>query len=354
MTETLPTWQTHDVTSLLPFAGVRLVAFDVDGTLLTPSESHVFETIRSLQRSLLRSADKVHVMLATGRTLEGLSALLRKWAIPRGTPLILYNGSIVVANSTWQLLRAATLGGDSLRRILSISSGYDVIVLAYFFASPGSVPWMHGPGAERVFGWSRGRRYDSEFNRMRVTWQDAWGYEADAAPAAVLIDINDRPEIGAILAERLGRIPDVSATRSGERYIELRPAGVNKGTALQFVAKQLGIPRQSVLAVGDSDNDAEMAEWAGIGVSVANATPAALQRSDFVCRHGVARGAVELLRLIKHSRRFFPREGQQQKETTDDARPNRILASRSGSAPGTAAAESGHWLGVREEPEGFS
>ncbi|MGD0581221.1 MAG: HAD-IIB family hydrolase, partial [Bryobacteraceae bacterium] len=99
----------------------------------------------------------------------------------------------------------------------------------------------------------------------------------------------------------------VSCTASGTRYIEVRPVGSDKGAALARAAELLGILREQVLAIGDSDNDVEMLRWAGVGVSVAGASAMALAGSRFVCRHAVVAGVIEVLRLIRQARRYASR-----------------------------------------------
>jgi HAD superfamily hydrolase (TIGR01484 family) len=49
---------------------------------------------------------------------------------------------------------------------------------------------------------------------------------------------------------------DVDISYSHRRLIEITPKGVNKKTALEYVAKQLKIPQTQVAYVGDSNNDA--------------------------------------------------------------------------------------------------
>ena len=84
-------------------------------------------------------------------------------------------------------------------------------------------------------------------------------------------DFDALQELGrklAPMAERLG----VGITFSSKRYLELMPAGVDKGTGLTRLADMLGIPMSEVIAVGDSANDLSMIKAAGLGVGVANVT----------------------------------------------------------------------------------
>ncbi len=47
----------------------------------------------------------------------------------------------------------------------------------------------------------------------------------------------------------------------------------NKGEALLFLAGQAGVPIQDTIAIGDSENDLEMLEAAGLGIAMGNAGP---------------------------------------------------------------------------------
>jgi len=124
-------------------------------------------------------------------------------------------------------------------------------------------------------------------------------------PSAILIDTSERPSAATTIEKFISETGAVTVTRSGTKYLEVRPKGSNKGVALQCAGDFLGLSRDEVLALGDNDNDIEMLEGAGIGVAVSEASPAAVASADYICRKGVAEGAVEVLRLVKHARHYF-------------------------------------------------
>ena len=81
--------------------------------------------------------------------------------------------------------------------------------------------------------------------------------------------------------------------RSEKKLFEILPKGVDKGLALTKLAEHLGIDMKRTVAVGDYDNDAAMLRKAGLGIAVANASPAALAAADTVTvsneEHALAR-----------------------------------------------------------------
>lgn len=64
---------------------------------------------------------------------------------------------------------------------------------------------------------------------------------------------------------------DFSVMRSKPFFLEFTEKGVTKGTSLNHLIKELGIKREEVIAIGDSYNDQEMIEFAGLGVAMGNA-----------------------------------------------------------------------------------
>jgi hydroxymethylpyrimidine pyrophosphatase-like HAD family hydrolase len=77
--------------------------------------------------------------------------------------------------------------------------------------------------------------------------------------------------------------------------VEGLPAGVDKGQGLAWLADYCGIPQTAVLAVGDNDNDVPMILWAGVGVAMGNASPAARAAADWVAPPVAEDGAAAAL-----------------------------------------------------------
>lgn len=69
---------------------------------------------------------------------------------------------------------------------------------------------------------------------------------------------------------------------AGGGAVEVLPPGVSKATALEYVCHEFGISRRQVLAIGDNVNDVEMLEFAGLGVAVANASDEAKRVAQLI------------------------------------------------------------------------
>ncbi len=69
----------------------------------------------------------------------------------------------------------------------------------------------------------------------------------------------------------------------------------SKAHMAQQLARQMGIPAEQVMAIGDHDSDAGLLQWAGVGVAMGNATPAAKSVADVVTSSNLRDGVAEAL-----------------------------------------------------------
>jgi hypothetical protein len=67
----------------------------------------------------------------------------------------------------------------------------------------------------------------------------------------------------------------LQVVRSWSRLVEATGPNASKGEALACLAAHLGIPQPATMAIGDQDNDVSMIAWAGLGLAMGNASPAA-------------------------------------------------------------------------------
>ena len=100
--------------------------------------------------------------------------------------------------------------------------------------------------------------------------------------------------------KELSELKELELVGSLSYNIEINAAGVNKGTALVALGKMLGIPRESIMACGDGDNDVHLLREVGFGVAMANAQSQVKDVADYITssndEDGVAR-AIEKFAL---------------------------------------------------------
>jgi hydroxymethylpyrimidine pyrophosphatase-like HAD family hydrolase len=235
----------------------RLVALDVDGTLMRSDNTLSARNARALARAL---AAGWRVVLATGKPPWAVEPLARQLGLPG--PHIVANGSAL-----WRQ-------GRPLEVLARIPDGGVRTALA-FAARHGIPRAVSGPrGVFTQAGWG-------------VPELTAALREVGEAPPTVVADaVGAEPEPWkVILILRQGEphppAPEVEGgrwVRTHPAFYETLPRGASKGAALELLCARLGVAPADVVAFGDGENDLEMLRWAGLGVAMAHA-PEALRRA---------------------------------------------------------------------------
>lgn len=237
---------------------IQLLALDLDGTLFGDDG-----IIRPRVRLAVAAAigRGVTVTLATGRAFDVAARYARDLGIE--APLICYQGAVIQDMVSGQVLFAEALPAQVLPEVVALAEarGWD----------------LHLQRDSRVF--VRTRRQDEQFYwllfGLPVMEVPDLRLALDPPPTKFVITCAPG-ETEAVAAELRARFAGhLTIVRSHDILVEGVAAGVNKGRALACLAEILNVPQSAVMAIGDQDNDAPMIAWAGLGVAMGDATPAA-------------------------------------------------------------------------------
>jgi hydroxymethylpyrimidine pyrophosphatase-like HAD family hydrolase len=87
----------------------------------------------------------------------------------------------------------------------------------------------------------------------------------------------------------------VNLTETVPGLLDMVAAGATKAAMAQRLSRSLGVRAEEVLALGDHDNDISLLRWAGVGVAMGNATPAAKAAADTITSSNLRDGVAEAL-----------------------------------------------------------
>ncbi|MGK4582260.1 HAD family hydrolase [Kitasatospora sp. HPMI-4] len=246
----------------LPF---RLVATDLDGTLLTSAETVSERTRAALAATV--AAGALHIIV-TGRSAN--------WARPV-FDAIGYTG-IAVCGQGAQVYHA---GEHRLLTSLTLDRRLAALALAKIEAETGPLAVaanqdgldgavLAGPGYQLQIG--------SDLPIVRVD-----GSELLTAPISKLYiqhPEHDDDTLARIAQQVAGDL--VGVTVAGAGIVELLPVGLSKATGLAVAANRLGVKSRQTIAFGDMPNDIPMFAWAAHGVAMAGAHEQLLAVADEV------------------------------------------------------------------------
>lgn len=247
----------------------RLVASDLDGTLLDPQGNLSARTLAAVQA--VRAAD-IPFVLATSRRLTGAAPVAA--ALGLDGPLILYDGAQVRQYPAGDILAQRTLPIPLARQAAAIISSHGLRPIVQHGDRDGERLVVGAPAAatqER----GRERAYLEAFAHQIVDLPTGELLADGAAPLRIVAFGPLRwlrPAATAIAALPLGwqLLP---RGNYGTAELSVFAAGASKGATLLALAERLGIPRHEVFAVGDGINDISLLEAAGFGVAMANGGP---------------------------------------------------------------------------------
>lgn len=88
---------------------------------------------------------------------------------------------------------------------------------------------------------------------------------------------------------------------SGQHWVDVMNAGVDKGTALRGLQRALGVTADQTVAFGDYLNDLELLEAAGLSFAMANAHPRIKQVARYLAPANTDGGVTQVVRALLRS-----------------------------------------------------
>ncbi|MCL4498712.1 MAG: Cof-type HAD-IIB family hydrolase [Chloroflexi bacterium] len=259
----------------------KLVAMDLDGTLL--NEDHTIDpgALDAIRRAAERG---VTFTIATGR----MHGSAERFAAPLGieVPLISYNGSVVRSALSGREHRHLRVPRAAAATALSLIKADKA--LRYAFMDDRvltDTPHEWTDQYAKILG-----------IEMALVDDIADALEDDPTMLVFMCEEADTSRLTGYLSCELDSA--VRLTNSNPWFVDVLNADASKAMALRFLAESLGVRMRETVAIGDSWNDLEMIEAAGLGVAVANGTDRLKEWADYITTEERGRGVAEVLRTF--------------------------------------------------------
>jgi len=277
--------------SLVAADSLRLIAIDIDGTLLSP-QFHISETdLSTLRRA---HAEGIEVILVTGRRHTFALPIAQQLGFDLW--LITSNGAIT-----------RSLSGETFHRdLLPQNTCRDLVRVMQEFRGQ-TVLTFDNEGAGTIIlerlqelegSIQRWLEKNMEYIRFVVPIEDS--LTTDPVQAMFCGPVALMRQALAVLAD-CGLPITVLRTEYPGRdlsIVDVLNAGCSKGHALERWAAYRGISREQVMAVGDNYNDIEMLAFAGHPFIMGNASPELLERGWKLTRTNAESGVAAAIRHL--------------------------------------------------------
>jgi Cof subfamily protein (haloacid dehalogenase superfamily) len=254
-----------------PATPVKLIAIDIDGTLLPSTGTVVSER----NRRALRQAEEagIEIVIATGRRHVYAMPLLQPLGLKPETVLITSNGT-VTRTFAGERMGRALLPVETARELCGALRQFGgTTVFTFDREGPGelvieSIEQVHA----RIAAWVEANR--ASLKEIRPLEQ---AFDNGEAPVQGMVsgtpEEMDKAEAWMAASPFAGKI-EMHQTRYPARnlsILDILPPGCSKGVALRRLAERSGLRHEEMMAIGDNYNDVEMLELAGHAVLMGNA-----------------------------------------------------------------------------------
>lgn len=272
---------------------IRLVALDLDGTLLDPS-GHLGEDVRLAVAELVRA--QLRVVVCTGRRFRTALPVVERLRLTG--PIVIHNGAVVKDIASGKTLQHAYLPGALYAGVLglmrqqgpplvyvdSYHEGTDILTEGILRAHPYQREYLEDNGEHVREVEDLAAAHHSEVIMLSTM--------GDEVSLSRLRDLADQALGAAVRTHRL-----INKNYRGQILEFLSPSS-GKWAALERLAAAAGIQPSEIAAVGDDTNDAEMIARAGLGIAMGNAVPEARRAAQVVVRGNGESGVVEAVEQV--------------------------------------------------------
>lgn len=269
---------------------IKLIALDLDGTVLTDNNTLSDRVKRSLEKAI---ASGIEVVAASGRPYGSMPKNVL--GIKGLNYSITSNGAAVHDNSG-RRIHSTLVSENDVISLLKITEGHDLIFEAYV----------------------KGLTYtDSRYTSNPLKYGCSEAYVDYVKASHGHIDnmrefiYNHRKELDSIEiictdAKKRSHIRQLAEdstsgfyiTSSSENFIEFMDKSATKGNAVDWLCNYLDVKTENTCACGNADNDADMIEQAGFGAAVENASRLCLDCADIIVPSNNNDGVARLIEII--------------------------------------------------------
>ena len=265
-----------------------IVALDLDGTVVD-YENRLSDCTRAVIRAVSRRGH--HVVIATGRTVEGALDVANRLGLTHGY-VVASNGAVIVeldaqADRGWSVYHVECFDpGPALERMSSV-----LPEALYMVEDADLVRWSSGqfPDGDLAVG-----------SDLRMT-----DFEDLKTKTATRIVMREMTIDNAEFEESVKTIGLHGVTYSvgWSNWLDIQPDGVSKASAIQRVGVNLGIEQKHTIGAGDGSNDIEMLQWVDTAIVMGQSKEKLGAYADIIAapveEDGLAEQLVNIFELTK-------------------------------------------------------
>lgn len=259
----------------------KLITCDLDETLLNKNGKVCQQNKEAIQLAI---AAGVKFVPSTGRGFNDIQDILSELGIKEiaGEYVSSFNGGCITENKSNKILYFRGFDFKRAKELFNFGKQFNVCVQFY----TDNFTYLYNVDQEE---------YSLISQRIKCkVINDEFDIDvlSDQNVPKIILANPDLDYLKTIVAEHENQLSDIEISYSSNRYLELNPAGVNKGESLKYLVKMLDINICETIAIGDNLNDLSMIKAAGLGVGVNNSASEIKPYLDYLTKADNNQGGV--------------------------------------------------------------
>ncbi len=259
---------------------IKLIAFDLDGTLLNNEHQLDQETIEIIRKVQSKG---IITLTATGRMFCSALPYIKQLNIKEA--VINYNGALVVDPIKEKVIFHDPIPLKTAREIVKFAESEGHYLQVYL--------------DDRLFIEKKQKETSIYEKTAGIKAEEVGNLnEFIKKPPTKLVIIENDPEVHKEIYNKLSEkfADSLEVTSSINNFVEMTARDISKATALKKVADNLSVKRKEIMAFGDGLNDLKMLQWVGHGVAMENGHPELKENTKNTASRNIELGVAEYLK----------------------------------------------------------
>ena len=263
---------------------IKLVAIDMDGTLLN-SKKELLEETKQYFKDFHKKETETLLVLCTGRPETGIRPYLKDLGyLEENHYIISQNGANIYESRTGKRVMDAFLDSAAIQKWIELGKKHGISVMGagvdyYYCFDQEPTEWMEFD-VKLVSG-----------KLKRIPTKES--LNTDFYKILLMGDEEQLNEFETFIPQEWR--DEFYVVRSQKYLVEVLTKGVNKAFGLEKLAQKLNIQPSEIVAIGDAANDIEMLEYAGLAIAMGNASEEVKSISDIVTDTNENNGVIKAI-----------------------------------------------------------
>mgnify|MGYP000905931466 FL=1 len=263
---------------------IKLIAIDMDGTLLN-SKKELLEETKQYFKNFHNKNTETLLVLCTGRPETGIRPYLKDLGyLEENHYIISQNGANIYESQTGKRLMDAFVDSAAIQKWIELGKKHGISVM--------------GAGVDYYYSFDEDPTEWMEFDVKLVSGKlkripTKESLNTDFYKILLMGDEEQLNEFETFIPQEWR--DEFYVVRSQKYLVEVLTKGVNKAFGLEKLAKKLNIQPSEIAAIGDAANDIEMLEYAGLAIAMGNASEEVKAISDIVTDTNENNGVIKAI-----------------------------------------------------------